>query len=75
MTLSESVPGKVYTVESTKLNEKVGRRLEALGLIIGTKVEVLNRKKTGTLIFKVRGTRLGVGNEICAGIFVKEGVV
>ena len=59
MTLSESVPGKVYTVESTKLNEKVGRRLEALGLIIGTKVEVLNRKKTGTLIFKDRkSTRL-----------------
>ena len=72
MTLSESVPGKVYTVESTKLNEKVGRRLEALGLIIGTKVEVLNRKKTGTLIFKVRGTRLAIGKEISAGIFVKE---
>ena len=75
MTLSESVPGKVYTVESTKLNEKVGRRLEALGLIIGTKVEVLNRKKTGTLIFKVRGTRLAVGNESSGGIFVKEAVV
>ena len=75
MTLSESVPGKVYTVESTKLNEKVGRRLEALGLIIGTKVEVLNRKKTGTLIFKVRGTRLAVVNEISAGIFVKEAVI
>ena len=75
MTLSESVPGKVYTVESTKLNEKVGRRLEALGLIIGTKVEVLNRKKTGTLIFKVRGTRLAIGKEISAGIFVKEAVV
>ena len=75
MTLSESVPGKVYTVESTKLNEKVGRRLEALGLIIGTKVEVLNRKKTGTLIFKVRGTRLAVGNELSAVIFVKEAVV
>ena len=75
MTLSESVPGKVYTVESTKLNEKVGRRLEALGLIIGTKVEVLNRKKTGTLIFKVRGTRLAVGKEISVGIFVKEAVI
>lgn len=75
MTLSESVPGKVYTVESTKLNEKVGRRLEALGLIIGTKVEVLNRKKTGTLIFKVRGTRLAIGKEISAGIFVKEAVI
>ena len=72
MTLSESIPGGAYAVESTKLNEKVGRRLEALGLIKGTKVEVLNRKKNGTMIFKVRGTRLAVGKEISAGIFVKE---
>ncbi|WP_394283168.1 ferrous iron transport protein A [Frisingicoccus sp.] len=72
MTLSESIPGRVYAVESTKLNEKVGRRLEALGLIKETKVEVLNRKKNGTMIFKVRGTRLAVGKEISAGIFVKE---
>ena len=75
MTLSESIPGRVYAVESTKLNEKVGRRLEALGLIKETKVEVLNRKKNGTMIFKVRGTRLAVGKEISAGIFVKEAVV
>lgn len=72
MTLSESIPGRVYAVESTKLNEKVGRRLEALGLIKETKVEVLNQKKNGTMIFKVRGTRLAVGKEISAGIFVKE---
>ena len=38
MTLSESIPGRAYAVESTKLNEKVGRRLAALGLIKGTKV-------------------------------------
>ena len=47
MTLSEGVPGKTYRVECTRLNEKAGRRLEALGLIHGTRVEVLNKKKRG----------------------------
>ncbi|MEE1242415.1 ferrous iron transport protein A [Frisingicoccus sp.] len=72
MTLMESIPGEEYIVESTRLNDKVGRRLEALGLIRGTRVEVLNRKKNGTMIFKVRGTRLAIGKEISAGIYVKE---
>ncbi len=72
MTLVDAIPGSEYIVESMELNEKVGRRLEALGLIHGTKLEVLNRKKNGTMIFKVRGTRLAIGKEISAGIFVKE---
>ena len=72
MTLHEGIPGSTYVVESMELNDKVGRRLEALGMIRGTKLEVLNRKKNGTMIFKVRGTRLAIGKEISAGIFVKE---
>ena len=42
MTLLEGLPGSEYIVESVDVNEKVGRRLEALGLIQGTKLEVLN---------------------------------
>ena len=72
MTLLEGLPGSEYIVESVDVNEKVGRRLEALGLIQGTKLEVLNRKKNGTMIFKARGPRLAIGKEISAGIFVKE---
>ena len=33
MTLSEVVTGKTNRVECSRLNEKAGRRLEALGLI------------------------------------------
>lgn len=72
MTLSEGCPGKNYEVLSTDLNIKITRRLEALGLIGGTKVEVLHKKKNGTSVFKVRGTRLAVGREISSGISVKE---
>ncbi|MEE0751308.1 FeoA family protein [Frisingicoccus sp.] len=72
MTLSEGIPGKKYEVIAVNVNEKVGRRLEALGLIHGTKAEVLNKKRNGTLIFKARGTRLAIGREISEGITVKE---
>ncbi|MDD3221470.1 MAG: ferrous iron transport protein A [Clostridia bacterium] len=73
MTLAEGIPGTEYEISSIEVNEKVGRRLEALGLIYGTKIEVLNRKRNGTLIFKARGTRLAIGKEISNGIFIKEG--
>ena len=48
------------------------RRLQALGLNDGTVVTVLNRKKGGALIIRVRGTRLALGRRICQGIEVEE---
>lgn len=72
MTLFDGIPGHIYVVESTRLNEKVGRRLEALGLIHGTRLEVLNKKNNGAMIFKARGTRLAVGKEISENIFIEE---
>lgn len=72
MTLLEGIPGHMYVVEATELNEKVGRRLEALGLIYGTRLEVLNKKRNGAMIFKARGTRLAIGKEISENIFIKE---
>lgn len=72
MTLSEGICGQFYQVVSIQVNDKIRRRLEALGLVYGTNVEVLNKKKNGTLIFKARGTRLAIGREISAYILVKE---
>ena len=48
---------------------QVGRRLEALGLTLGTRVLVLG-KKSGALILKVRGTRFAVGQGITRKIEV-----
>lgn len=64
--------GKVYIVESLQMKGATLRRLEALGLTIGTKITVLNNKKSGTVIFMVRGTRLAVGKEIANSIFIRE---
>ena len=61
-----------YRITSVQEQEKIQRRLEALGILEGTKVVVLNRKRNGSTIIKVRGTRWALGNEIAEGIEVGE---
>lgn len=72
MTLDIAEVGKVYEVIDLKLHDLAGRRLEALGLNQGTTIELMNQKRSGAVIFKVRGTRLAVGNKIAHAIEVKE---
>ena len=57
-----------YRITSVQEQEKIQRRLEALGILEGTKVVVLNRKRNGSTIIKVRGSRWALGNEIAEGI-------
>lgn len=72
MTLDLAHKGMRYEVADLKLNDVTGRRLEALGLTQGTKIELMNQKGNGAVIFKVRGTRLAVGRQIARAIVVKE---
>lgn len=71
MILQDGSTGEGYQVEEIKLKENVKRRLQILGLTRGTRVEILNRKKSGTLIIKVRGTRFAVGKLIAEGVEIK----
>ena len=48
------------------------RRLEALGVNEGTPVNILNKKGSGSVIIKVRGTRLALGRRLSEGITVRE---
>ena len=61
-----------YRITSVQEQEKIQRRLEALGILEGTKVVVLNRKRNGSTIIKVRGSRWALCNEIAEGIEVEE---
>ena len=61
-----------YRITSVQEQEKIQRRLEALGILEGTKVVVLNRKRNGSTIIKVRGSRWALGNEIAEWIEVEE---
>lgn len=75
MSLAEGLIGKVYRVTGMDVEVNAMRRLEAMGMIDGTRITILNRKKNGTTIFKVRGTRLAVGRDLARGIRMKEVVL
>ena len=72
MTLQKGEAGKIYKVTQMKLQGVSSHRLEALGLTIGTSIQVMNNKKDGSIIFKVRGTRLAVGKNLASQIVVEE---
>ncbi|MCI8517267.1 MAG: ferrous iron transport protein A [Hungatella sp.] len=72
MKLNEGEIGKNYVVTGVLAKQQVARRLEALGVNERTPVVVLNKKGSGSLIIKVRGTRLALGRQIAEGITVKE---
>ncbi|HIZ79590.1 MAG TPA: ferrous iron transport protein A [Candidatus Lachnoclostridium stercorigallinarum] len=68
MKLNEGKIGETYRVVSVHVDERLTRRLEALGVNEGTLVTIMNKKGSGTLIIKVRGTRLALGRQIAEGI-------
>ena len=72
MTLYEAQKGKQYVINGLFVEEGITRRLQALGLNDGTLISVMNRKKRGALIIKVRGTRLALGRHISSNIEIKE---
>ena len=72
MTLRNGKIGETYTVNTLDLDMITMRRLEALGLTKGTSIKILNRNKSGSVIFMVRGSRLAVGKKIAESIRMKE---
>ena len=75
MKLYEGNIGATYLVESVHVDDAINRRLEALGVNENTRLLVMNKKKSGTTIIKVRGTRLALGRRITGGIDIKEEAV
>ena len=72
MKLHEGEVGKTYTVYRVMVNDAITRRLEALGVNEMTPVTLMNKKGSGTVIIKVRGTRLALGRRISEGIEIRE---
>ncbi len=73
MTLQEGNGGSRYTVEKLDLPVELERRLESLGLIEGSEIAVLRKKRRGAMIVTVRGTRFAMGYDIATHIHVKKG--
>lgn len=72
MILQEGKKKNSYIIEGLFLPLQTEKRLEALGMTKGTTVEVLNRKRSGTMIVRVRGTRFALGRGITGKIEVAE---
>lgn len=72
MKLHEGKVGSWYLVKRVQVDTNITRRLEALGVNERTRILLLNKKRSGTVIIKVRGTRLALGQKIADGIEVGE---
>lgn len=70
MRLSEGKKGLKYNVYNIELPEALHRRLEVIGMTDGTTVEILEKKKSGSMTVKLRGTRFALGENIAKGIYV-----
>ncbi len=68
MRLIDGVKGHIYKVKNINLERVVKRRLEMLGMTEYSDVTLLNKKKSGAVIVKVRGTRFALGKEFAEGI-------
>lgn len=71
MQLCEGKTGVCYIIEQIALPLEMEHRLEALGMTVGTKIYVVNRKGHGILIIKLRGTRFALGYNITKNIRVR----
>ena len=68
MRLNEGAKGSRLKVLHMDLPVQTERRLEVLGMLEGTVISVVNRKKRGAMI---RGTRFAIGEQITKNIEVE----
>lgn len=71
MTLKDAKIGNKVVIVNINLEHSVKRRFEVLGMTVGTTVSIINRKKSGTMIINIRGTRFAVGKDFAKGIDCK----
>lgn len=72
MTLLEGSLKQSYRLQYMELEEAVTRRLQMLGMTKDAEILILNRKRDGSMIIKVRGTRFAIGKIYAQGIFVGD---
>lgn len=71
MTTLSTIPiGQTVRVVRLNLDEATTLRLQALGMIVGTPIQVLAKKGKGTMIIDLRSTRFALGPDITRQIEV-----
>lgn len=72
MRLKEGKNNHTYQVLEIDTELNLERRLEALGLTMGSNVTILNNNKRGALTVRFRGTRFAIGKRIAEHITIEE---
>ena len=67
MKLIDGQEKRDYFVKSIDLPVNTGKRLESLGMVSGTRINILNKRKTALVII-IRGTRFALGKSIAQNI-------
>ena len=71
MRLNDGLINETYEVISIDLPFQIEKRLQALGMTLHTNIELLHKKRNGTLVINLRGTRFALGKDITKRIEVK----
>lgn len=70
LTLDQAEPGKTYRVQSIPAGQSVRRRLEDMGLGMGSVVRVCNRRPGGPVEVESHGACVALGNLIAQRVLV-----
>lgn len=72
MTLAEGNIDEKYVVEQVNLPITLEKRMESLGMTIGSKVTLLHQKRNKTSVILIRGTKFAIGRDVASNIYVRE---
>ncbi|MBN2518083.1 MAG: metal-dependent transcriptional regulator [Candidatus Altiarchaeota archaeon] len=72
VTLTEAGPGQKFTILFTKLkNSKVLDRLNSMGAIPNSNIEVLRGIRKGPVIVKIKGSEVALDRDIASKVYVE----
>lgn len=72
MLLKDLQIGESAVVAKIELPFQIERRLQALGMTLGTRIHVLNQKGKGIMVILLRGTRFALGFNMTRNITVDK---
>jgi ferrous iron transport protein A len=70
--LSESQAGKTVMVKEIMADERLISRTSSMGIIVGSRVEILQNEKKQPLLLYCRDTMVAVNRKECEKIIVEE---
>ena len=72
LTLAQMEPKSVGIVCSIEAEMKIVARLSGLGVTVGSRITVLDNRKRGPLLIKVRNTKIAFGRKDAEKIIIKS---